>query len=64
MKNLNRMIAVLLTAVMVCLMPVADTTVMAEEISDTATTKSDSYQIKMNHRSNRNRRVKKKHRMG
>ncbi|RGY78944.1 N-acetylmuramoyl-L-alanine amidase [Dorea sp. AM58-8] len=44
MKNLNKMIAVLLAVVMFCLMPVADITAMAEEISDTAITENDSYQ--------------------
>ena len=38
------MIAVLLAVVMFCLMPVADITAMAEEISDTAITENDSYQ--------------------
>ena len=46
MKNLNKMIAVLLAVVMFCLMPVADITAMAEEISDTAITENDSYQTK------------------
>ena len=38
------MIAVLLAVVMFCLMPVADITAMAEEISDTVITENDSYQ--------------------
>ena len=44
MKGLKRMVAVLLAAVMFCLMPVADITVMAEEVSDTTITENDSYQ--------------------
>ena len=39
------MVAVLLAAVMFCLMPVTDMNVMAEEISDTTVTENDSYQI-------------------
>lgn len=45
MKGLKRMVAVLLAAVMFCLMPVTDMNVMAEEISDTTVTENDSYQI-------------------
>ena len=44
MKGLKRMVAVLLAAVMFCLMPVTDMNVMAEEISDTTVTENDSYQ--------------------
>ena len=44
MKNLNRVIAVLLATVMFCLMPVADMTVKAEDTSDTSITENDSYQ--------------------
>ena len=45
MKGLKRMVAVFLAAVMLCLMPVTDMSVMAEEISDTTVTENDSYQI-------------------
>ena len=45
MKGLKRMVAVLLAAVMLCLMPVADITVIAEEVSDTTITENDSYQM-------------------
>ena len=45
MKGLKRMVAVFLAAVMLCLMPVTDMNVMAEEISDTTVTENDSYQI-------------------
>ena len=44
MKGLKRMVAVFLAAVMLCLMPVTDMNVMAEEISDTTVTENDSYQ--------------------
>ena len=44
MKNLNRVVAVLLATVMFCLMPVADMTVKAEDTSDTSITENDSYQ--------------------
>lgn len=48
MKGLKRMVAVLLAAVMLCLMPVTDMNVMAEEISDTTVTENDSYQTEKN----------------
>ena len=44
MKGLKRMVAVLLAAVMLWLMPVTDMNVMAEEVSDTTITENDSYQ--------------------
>lgn len=48
MKGLKRMVAVFLAAVMLCLMPVTDMNVMAEEISDTTVTENDSYQTEKN----------------
>ena len=45
MKNLNRRIAVFLAVVMFFLAPTADITVMAEEVSDTAVTENESYQM-------------------
>ena len=45
MKNLNRRIAVFLAVVMFFLVPTADITVMAEEVSDIAVTENESYQM-------------------